>query len=436
MAFNWVDNRYLSTISSQNLQSANGVTAPNFVKNDNTVQTTDVKEFQNQTENKDDTLKNVLIGLGVIGAAGIGIALALKGKKVNPVEIAPSNISGTVDNIADDFQKGVKKFFDAANSEVKDVSLTKGKALLPDGSGFSGVLKTANAKGEKIELLYQDGFITKSIKDGNLFKEYIQLKSQPNVLGGNVVEYARDKGVEIVRYAKDGTTESVVKNLYDDTGKVRRSLSNDLINRTTTILDFNNGRISAKGSMNGGYLSAQVFDEQGKVIKTIKDKGSSFELTDILPDGSRVSRTGHLSYDRIDTPIADMGNGLKIQEYVEYAPGSDDIVKSINVSDGKAGLASLNLDADGVNVSMNIPLKKIYSSHGIVPRFAYIPNKQEDTIYACLDELGNNTAVKKANKEQLAFLSEQIKSLIQEAKDKGFEFPYEKAEEYLGQLLK
>lgn len=133
-----------------NLSQANQVYISNQAQNKNT--TSSIQPQVQQTEDGKNKINKVLIGLGVLGAATIGITCIIRGRK-------PKNTS--------DVQKLIKQF--------QDIDFNKGTAKLKDGTLFTGAIEDTLKSGDKVTMEYVDGILQKSTKTTNgaeVVKEY------------------------------------------------------------------------------------------------------------------------------------------------------------------------------------------------------------------------------------------------------------------------
>lgn len=171
--------------------------------------------MDSQEKTESNGLTKALMGLAVLGAGIAGAAIYMKTKKKPPVD--PDDLGN--------IQKNIKKFFSDSGDEITGkVNLKGGKALLEDGSGFSGTLKTVNKKGNEISIGYKDGFMTHSSIDGKEFKRFENLESRPNVLGNPVIKYSRDEGVLIKKFDEYGNIQEEISHVYDKNGRVSACL--------------------------------------------------------------------------------------------------------------------------------------------------------------------------------------------------------------------
>ncbi|MBE7708771.1 MAG: hypothetical protein E7Z88_08725, partial [Cyanobacteria bacterium SIG27] len=125
------------------LSKANQVYISQQAQNKNT--TSPIQPQVQQVEDGENKMNKVLLGLGILGAAAIGITCAIRGKK----------LKNTPDK--EDIQKLIKKF--------DEISFNKqGIAKLKDGTLFTGTVEKASNNGDKISMEYVDGVLKKSTK--------------------------------------------------------------------------------------------------------------------------------------------------------------------------------------------------------------------------------------------------------------------------------
>lgn len=180
---------------------------------------------------KDDENKinKVLLGLGILGAAAIGITCAIKGKTLKK---APKN---------DDIQKIAKEF--------KDINFNKmGVARLKDGTLFTGVIEKASKNGDKLSIEYIDGVLKKSVKTINgkeVVKEYVD----------GTVAKINGKSVDI---------KKIQKNVRADQAKLRRLLANGKL--SSEELQKQSSEIKFKSKKNQAEIK-ETFDKKVEVEK-------------------------------------------------------------------------------------------------------------------------------------------------------------------------
>lgn len=418
--------------------------APNVLKTDNTVSNPTVRQStqispDSQEKTESNGLTKALMGLAVLGAGIAGVAIYMKTKKKPPVDPGDlKNISQGAADTASDIQKNIKKFFSDSGDEITGkVNLKGGKALLEDGSGFSGTLKTVNKKGNEISIGYKDGFMTHSSIDGKEFKRFENLESRPNVLGNPVIKYRRDEGVLIKKFDEYGNIQEEISHVYDKNGRVSRVYKNHA-NEWGTAVDFADGKVIAKTEFGKeGIKKAEIFDKDGRVVKEIKGNPSAgtHSAVDILPDGSKKERIGYLEYDRVATPAAQYDSKMRPIGVINYD------------SNGKMGNALELFDdggrhtlqftyADDSIYSIIIPKKKKLEEGDILlPRFDFIPSDTDNAYHARINASGKNTHPGRFSDEQLISLQKHAREVIGRAKAEGIDFPYERAEEYLSKIF-
>ena len=132
------------------LSQANLAHINNQTKNKNV--TSPIQPQVRQVEDGENKMNKVLVGLGILGAAAIGITCVIRGRK-------PKNTP--------DVQKLIKQF--------QDIDFNNGQAKLKDGTLFTGAIEDTLKSGEKITMEYVDGILQKSTKTTNgveVVKEY------------------------------------------------------------------------------------------------------------------------------------------------------------------------------------------------------------------------------------------------------------------------
>ena len=212
---------------------------------------------QNQTEKK---INKKVVVCSIAAAAGIiALASALIYKaKTGRINGASEEGEKIVENI--------KQFLNKDNQLVEGVTLNKGRAINADNTMFSGIMNTVNKKGEQITLEYQEGFIVSSKRNGKLFKKFENIANLTREEGVQITQY--DKGTMKFRTLITNYDNGQVKRIYRDVNPTRNGRILDL----TTAIEFTpSGKVAAKAEYNsmGALQKAQIFDEDGRVIREI-----------------------------------------------------------------------------------------------------------------------------------------------------------------------
>lgn len=372
--------------------------------------------------NAQATIENVLSSpMGATAAittlAGVfcGIANLAKGK-INTNDI-PRNIKSEVVN---NLEKAAPKFINEAGEEVQNIIL-KGKATLSDGSVFSGVMETVNKKGDKITIKYKDGFMRESYVNNKLHKIYEQLKSIPLVTDQQPIKYSRAQGTKI-KLVKDDAVVKTFMNLYDDSGKARRTLAQGL-DGAYDMLDIQGGKIVAKSKMKSLNLQAEVFDNNGNVIKSITKQGPRAFIRENITGDLAYETGGTLSFDIVDTPAVDYvitnpkifrryKNGEQVEEIKkEYKNARHILTSSKKYQGGSDDLLEIKLPKGKLSDKDN--------------KYISIAIKKGDKVEyeAIIGEEGKNLSTN-ANKKTMKKLERRVKNTLGFAQDAKLDFDY------------
>lgn len=420
------NNKYMAVQGQTTTNAANTTTVPigqeGYVSSD---------DSEKKTDNK---LKLALMGLGVLALSAAGTAIYVKTRKKLPTA-SVSDLKNVSEQTID-IQKGVKKFLNSAGESVDNVKLQKGKAVLDDGSGFSGIFKTVNGKGQDIAVKYQDGFMTESTINGKLFKK-IENLSDPNIMDANVINYSRAQGVSITTFNEYGIIEKEAFHLYDKNGKISRSYSKNA-GEWSGAIDFKDGKIVAKTEFGRDGIFAEVFDKDGNVVKKIKPAPSSqHSVVDVLSDGSKKERIGYLKYDGVATPATQYDDKMSVKQVISY-DSKGKMKESLSLLDsGASDDLQINY-ADGSMLSVTIPknLKFKNSDTGTVrPAVSYFGPNDINARHATIDYSGKSKTDNIHSQKDLETLFQQVKKLEAKAKEENIDFPYERMEEYLAQMF-
>ena len=212
---------------------------------------------QNQTEKK---INKKVVVCSIAAAAGIiALASALIYKaKTGRINGASEEGEKIVENI--------KQFLNKDNQLVEGVTLNKGRAINADNTMFSGIMNTVNKKGEQITLEFQEGSIVSSKRNGKLFKKFENIANLTREEGVQITQY--DKGARKFRTLITNYDNGKVKRIYRDVNPTRNGQSLD----PSTAIEFTpSGKVAAKAEYNsmGALQKAQIFDEDGRVIREI-----------------------------------------------------------------------------------------------------------------------------------------------------------------------
>lgn len=399
-------------------------------------QQSEQETLKSQSQTDSNGLTKALAGLAVIGAGVVGAAIYFKTRKKLPTDaLDAKNISSQATQTVSDFQKGVKKFFNASGDCVDNVKLQKGKALLEDGSGFSGVLKTANNKGQEILIEYKDGYMSKSAINGVTNKTYEAIESLSNE-GVNKTIIPRDKGVFVTQFDEYKNIKTQSAHIFDDNGNLSRSYSRH-DGSWAVATDFKDGKIAAKTEFGSNNIKqADVFDKNGNVVKMVKNEqfsDSKHSVTDILPDGSKKERVGMFDYDRITTPANEYGNKIRPDVVRNYSK-DDKLINTLLLNNSNNGKELQFIQDDGTICVIIMPKGKIDNTNLV--KFEYL--LPDNTSYsAAINDSGKNIAInaKTSTKQELEFIQKKASEVLSKAKTEGMDFPYDKAEEYLSKIF-
>lgn len=370
---------------------------------------------QANIENAISSPVGATVAITTLAAAFCGIANLAKGK-INTNNV-PQNIKSEV---ANNLENVARKFINEAGEEVQNVIL-KGKATLSDGSVFSGVMETVNEKGDKIAIKYKDGFMQESYINDKLHKIYEQLKSIPLVTGQKPVEYSRAQGTKI-KLVKDDAVVKTFMNLYDDSGKVRRTVAQGL-DGAYDMLDIQGGKIVAKSKMKSLNLQAEVFDKDGNVVKNITKQGSSGFIRENVAGDLAHEIGGTLSFDIVDTPAVDYvitnpkifrryKNGEQVEEIKkEYKNARHILTSSKKYQGGSEDLLEIKLPKGRLSDKDN---KYI---------FITLKNGNKVKYEAVIGEEGKNLSAN-ANKKMMKKLEQRVKNTLGFAQDAKLDFDY------------
>ena len=368
--------------------------------------------------NNSKKINKTLAALGILGAAAVAVAVAVaktaKGK--NP-EL-----------------NSALKFFTKSGDEVQGAFLKGGKAIMQDGTSFSGIMETVNKKGDKIKINFQDGFMSESYKNDTLFKTYDTLEGIPSkILAADSPKYPRTQGTKI-SLVEDELPKEFYYHIFDKDGRVNRSVKYST-QKAFDAIDIQDGMISSRihteklsprGELySGGALSASIS----------KDKGLN-TITKYLDDGTTVVTGGKLEdYDLIMTRAADYK--IKNPQFAKYYRQGDIVAQNEITLDKKNPitnvLKSISRSGDTLRtleielpVNMNIPGKKLIielnENNAPYARAVFVLKDGQPFNTAALDET------------KTGYLKSCVLDALNKAKENGFDFDCDKVAQFIASL--
>lgn len=373
---------------------------------------------------KRKTMAGIGLALAALATFGIVTLNLRKGKKTDIQDLSQG---------AKDVAGIIKKFTDENNQDVQNVILQKGKAVLPDGSFFSGLMETVNKKGASIAIKYKDGFMQESSINGVLYKTYEELKNIPAYIEKNVAKYSRDEGVRVNLFDKNGLSK-IFMHVYDSDGKVTRNVmqnSDGIYN----MLDIQNGRIVAMSQFKHLNLRSLIFDESGDVISRVHSEGPLTFITKFNPDGSKTQVGSHILYDIVGTPATSYKPVKpKIARFYELFSNSP--YRTIEAKfKGKSHILADEITMpDGTlrEVFIQIPVGKLCDDKNKYVIFSLYENSQLIT-QAQIGEQAKNVAYNVARKE-MPQLEQAVRETVEHALKSGIEFDYQKISDNLPRI--
>ena len=220
---------------------------------------------QTSTNPSDKTLSTttkVVIGTALTALAATGIYIATRGK-VKPKTPTPP-LEGTTNPVQE-----IKEL--AVNAFKEIGAFNKGKAVLADGTNYTGKIVNELKDGSKVVMEYLDGVLQKSTKTKGT-----------ETIFEKTYKYSDDLG--LVNVTKNG--QSVFNKTYDKAGKL--ILINDgrvIIDTDTGIVIIGNKYIDKETGLTGNVDNIKMVQSvNGTPNYTIKINGKK------LPDGHDISQ--------------------------------------------------------------------------------------------------------------------------------------------------
>ena len=249
-----------------------------------------------QKENKGlSTGAKVAIGTGLVALASYGIYLATRGK-VKPKTTPPATTNNPVQEIK---ELAVNTFKEAGNKFVK------GKAVMADGTNYTGKIVSEGKDGSKVVMEYLDGVLQKSTKTKGA-----------DTIFEKTYKYSDDLG--LVNVTKNG--KSVFNKTYDKATK--QILINDgrlIIDTDTGIVIKGNKYIDKETGLTGDVRNIKVVTSvNGEPNYAIKINGKN------LPEGHDIQQGNidpnkPLVSQRASSHVDNLGQeGIDLSTYYQF----------------------------------------------------------------------------------------------------------------------
>ena len=330
-----------------------------------------------------------------------------------------------------------KKVISAQNAltdALQDVILKNGRAVLPDGSFFSGLLETVNKKGDKIAIKYENGFMKESFVNGSLHKIYEDLKNIPAYIGTNIAKYTRNQGVKI-KTLENGELSKISMHLYDDSGKVKRTIEQNS-DRVYNMLDIKDAKIIAKSKLKSLNLVSQISDNNGRLVKTVTTEGPLTFIMEHNPDGTKTEIGSRMLYDIVGTPATSYkASKPKIARFYDKESTKPDRVIKTSFQNGKHVFEDISSMPDGNKRTLRIelPVGKLNDEKNNYIVFT-LKNGDDTCYHAIIGEQGKNVGYNVSTKK-MNELKKLMQKSIEKAQECGIEFDYQKVMENLPKIL-
>ena len=361
-----------------------------------------------QTEPKKDgnkKMKLALIGLGVVGAAAIGVGVAIKTGKIK----LPNKTNSPAN--ADDLKKGAEEIKDTITTKFSDLDKNIVDVTFPDKNGiaktkdglFSGTLEKAIKKEDgttqNILVNYVNGKPTETKIDGVIRKTF---------------EYNTDGTRTTKLFDKEGNFGKEIKLFFskDNPNKVDRVFTKTK-DDFGKYLEFENEKLKAKTSLSETNIGlSEIYDSEGNVVKTIKGNKCDGTIDIITPteDGQKIV-TGNPEGTRYDRAV----------DYKIHEP-----------------LKIRYLDKDGKQIKyISIdPIKGEYYQSGVNGNdLSMVIRSRDDKLVTSFNEFTEGNSIAKGvrirdgvitnydiDKEQKANFVEKFKAFISQLKEEGVKF--------------
>ena len=271
---------------------------------------TPVQKSENKEKGSMSTGTKIAIGTGLVALATLGVYIATRGK-VKPKATLPAITNNPVQEIK---ELAVNTFKEAGNKFVK------GKAVMADGTNYTGKIVSEGKDGSKVVMEYLDGVLQKSTKTKGT-----------ETIFEKTYKYSDELG--LVNVTKNGN--SVFNKTYD---KATKQIS---INDGRVIIDTDTGivikgrlYIDKETGLTGNVNNIKVVTSvNGEPNYTIKINGKSLpeahdnSQSNIDPNKAFVSQRASSHFDSLGQEGIDLytyyqfDNTGKYSEYYKISGG-------------------------------------------------------------------------------------------------------------------
>lgn len=254
-------------------------------------------------ENKGlSTGAKVAIGTGLVALASYGIYVATRGK-VKPKTTPPLTTNNPVQEIK---ELAVSAFKEAGNKFVK------GKAVMADGTNYTGKIVSEGKDGSKVVMEYLDGVLQKSTKTKGT-DTVIKTYKYSDELGLAQVRKQEPNAEGIICAGKDNM---VFRKSYDEA--LKQTSINDgklIIDHETGIIMKNNGFIDKETGLRGYFAQRNlIVSENGLPNYSIRIKGKEVPETYVMKQATNFSSNEALVVEKISSIYDNVGNpGIDIR---------------------------------------------------------------------------------------------------------------------------
>lgn len=224
------------------------IATPQFISSNTNPVTPTTKE-----DKKLSTGAKVAIGTGLVALASYGIYLATRGK-VKPKTTPPVTTNNPVQEIK---ELAVNTFKEADNKFIK------GKAVMADGTNYTGKIVSEGKDGSRVVMEYLDGVLQKSTKTKGA-----------ETIFEKTYKYSDDLGLEQV--INNNTT--TLKKYIDEAGNlnIKTLKHHTIIDKLTRIINIDGKFIDKQKNITGTFRTPfyYVSQAEGEINYPFKVKGT------------------------------------------------------------------------------------------------------------------------------------------------------------------